>query len=70
MKTIELDDELFSFLLEDEISILSLEAEQSLKFWRERIKGDLSPQDIHNLAYDEKRVKLLCRFLDILKAAE
>lgn len=72
MKTIELDDELFKYLLEEEIQMNFWEAEQDLcrsQEFAERQKS-LNTDDRAVLAYKVNRKNCLERFLAILKAAE
>lgn len=72
MKTIELDDELFKYLLGEEIQMNFWEAEQDLcrsQKFAERQKS-LSADDRAVLAYKVNRKNFLERFLAILKAAE
>lgn len=67
MKIIELDDELFEYLLEEEIQLNLWEAEQALES-EKPISFDPSYRE--RLSYMLKRKNCLERFLAILKAAE
>lgn len=67
MKTIELDDELFEYLLKEEIQLNFWEAEQALE---KENPISFDPSDRERLSYMLNRKNFLERFLAILNAAK